>query len=426
MPRFLKFCLLILSLVSITLLISGCDSQDKTQGNAQSVAQEVILQQIDAARVPYLFKDTEGEVWLSYVIQANTTSTLWLRHWQNSNWSEPQEVASGDDWFVNWADFPSVVKNKDRLMAHWLQKNGEGTYAYGVQYAVKELGGEWQNMGPLHTDNSPTEHGFVSLQPDQDRIHAIWLDGRNMLAGHGHAAPDSKLDEESHQEKPQGMSLRYATLDAENKITQRIELDELTCDCCQTSTAMSENGLVIAYRDREILTSDSEIRDIKVLRQLGNTWVASSALATDQWDLKACPVNGPDLAANKAQLALAWFTAANNQSAVKIAFSNNNGESFLPPYVVATKGSLGRVGVDWLNQEQAVISWIGQYQGQSHFLFRVIARDGSMEAIKSVSQIDMSRASGVPQFKVLDNKRILFVWTESGDSPSIQSKVVNW
>ena len=43
----------------------------------------------------------------------------------NNNWSEPITIATGDDWFINWADFPSLIVRQDGSMAaHWLQMRG--------------------------------------------------------------------------------------------------------------------------------------------------------------------------------------------------------------------------------------------------------------------------------------------------------------
>ncbi len=44
-----------------------------------------------------------------------------------------QLVREGCNWFVNWADFPSaVVADNGDWLTFWLQKTGEGTYAYAV------------------------------------------------------------------------------------------------------------------------------------------------------------------------------------------------------------------------------------------------------------------------------------------------------
>jgi hypothetical protein len=84
-----------------------------------------------------------------------------------NGWSEAQTVSQGENWFVNWADFPSVVDLKDgSLTAHWLVKSGSSTYAYDVSILRSKDGGKsWSKPIVPHRDNTKTEHGFVSLIP---------------------------------------------------------------------------------------------------------------------------------------------------------------------------------------------------------------------------------------------------------------------
>ena len=43
-------------------------------------------------------------------------------------------IAEGDSWFVNWADFPSIMAWSDTaLAAHFLTLNGARAYAYDVR-----------------------------------------------------------------------------------------------------------------------------------------------------------------------------------------------------------------------------------------------------------------------------------------------------
>jgi hypothetical protein len=56
-------------------------------------------------------------------------------------WSPPAVIAEGEDLFANWADFPGVVQAPDgTLLAHWLAKTSEATYAYSI--AGQDLGGD--------------------------------------------------------------------------------------------------------------------------------------------------------------------------------------------------------------------------------------------------------------------------------------------
>ena len=69
-------------------------------------------------------------VLLSWIERAGAQATLKFAERTPAGWTAPRDVASGSDWFVNWADVPSVIRLSDgTLGAHWLQKSGSETYA---------------------------------------------------------------------------------------------------------------------------------------------------------------------------------------------------------------------------------------------------------------------------------------------------------
>ena len=412
----------ILCLFILGIGLASCDKgpSDDVQVEPEAAARI----QLSNASLPNLFKDSSNQIWMSYVTNEEKISSLWLSHWQGTNWSTPELVAQGENWFVNWADFPSVVTNADTFIAHWLQKNGSGTYAYGVQYANKLPGADWKMRGLIHADESPTEHGFVSLQPGKNGTHAIWLDGRNMQADAGHNSHAQTTNVADFDiDSVQGMTLRYALIDQFGNVTDRQEIDNLTCDCCQTSAAETQQGLVIAYRDREVRDANTEIRDIKILRQTSSGWIPALNTPVDNWDIQACPVNGPVMAANKNQLALAWFTAAQQKSKVQVAFSDDNGQSFSNPFNVDVENNLGRVGADWINDNAVVVTWLGMHNNQAELLSRIVKVDGDMQDIKVIEKIDMARGSGFPQVATIENNKVMYVWTQTGETPTIQTQV---
>jgi hypothetical protein len=96
-------------------------------------------------------------------------------------WSAAETIAQGRDWFVNWADFPSVAALPDgTLFAHWLARSGPGTFAYDVRVAAsRDAGKSWRPAVIPHRDGTQTEHGFVSMTPwDRGAMGLVWLDGR--------------------------------------------------------------------------------------------------------------------------------------------------------------------------------------------------------------------------------------------------------
>src|SRR5690606_31880608 len=144
----------------------------------------------------------DGRVWLSWVEPSDEGHGLRFTTFDGVGWQPVSTAAAGADWFVNWADFPSVVHlGDDRMAAHWLQKVDGGTYAYHVRMAVSTDGGErWSDAVAPHADASPTEHGFVSLFPLPDGVGAVWLDGRHTTGAHA--------DDHDHGHGQGAMTLR--------------------------------------------------------------------------------------------------------------------------------------------------------------------------------------------------------------------------
>src|SRR5688500_14242919 len=126
----------------------------------------------------------DGRVYLSWIerLEEKRFALRFARR-EGAGWSEPLTIAVGTNWFVNWADFPSLAALPDgTLAAHWLARNGTGTYSYDVNISRSADGGRtWSAPLVPHRDGTQTEHGFVSLFPAGGaRLGAVWLDGREM------------------------------------------------------------------------------------------------------------------------------------------------------------------------------------------------------------------------------------------------------
>ena len=233
------------------------------------------------SREPELNATPDGKLVLSWVEKLDEKRYALRTAISNgSDWSETYTVAQGDNWFINWADFPSVIAlDNGSLAAHWLVKSGSGTYAYNVNIARSNDGGKtWTKPMVPHLDNTQTEHGFVSLVPlSNGMLGAVWLDGRNMK--------DMK-DHEEDKPLHVSMTLRYAAIDAQGNLSDEAELDERVCECCQTSAAVTSDGAVAVYRDR----SHDEVRDIYSVRQDKSKWQLPKVVHADNWTINGCPV----------------------------------------------------------------------------------------------------------------------------------------
>ena len=392
------------------LFVTGCGGDLKEPSDATVKA--LAVPAAAGSRSPNLASGPDGRLLLSWIEPAGDEHALVYAALSDGQWSTPREVARGDNWFVNWADFPSVVPlSSDLLAAHWLVSQPAGGYAYDVFFSMSlDGGGSWSVPMRPHRDGTATEHGFVTIYPHADGAGLVWLDGRKMA------------QESSPGEALNGMTLRGAVIGPDLKLRHEQEIDGRTCDCCQTDVVNTASGAVAVYRDRSAL----ELRDIYIARAAADGWQPARPIAHDQWNIAACPVNGPTISAKGDQLAVAWFTAANDKPIVRLATSTDAGESFSAPIDIATGQVFGRVGVAMLPDGAIAVSWLSKTDEQKGVIRIVrISADGSIGTPLSVRQEGQS-ISGftVPQLALADEQLIMAWTTDQDGERQVQSALI--
>ena len=328
--------------------------------------------------------------------EARQHHRLRMARWDGEAWSAPRQLAAGDSFFANWADVPAAAEGSaGELVAHWLAKLGEDTYAYGVELTGSTDGGAtWQPLGLLHDDASPTEHGFVSYVPLAAGFQAFWLDGRAMAA-----------------DPPGPMQLRTVLLrGAATKPGPSTLLDDRVCECCPTDAALTAEGPIVVYRDR----SPTEVRDISIVRADSDGWGSPATLAEDAWTIHGCPVNGPAVAAIGQRVAVAWFTAAAEEPRVMLAFSADAGRTFGSPVTVDAERPLGRVDVALDPAGRAWVSWLATDGDLGQLKLQPFTPAGEAGPVEVVSETTTQRSAGVPRM-VRSGGRLLLVWVEDAE-----------
>lgn len=387
---------------------------------------------------PRLFTDNTGTVHMSWIHKIGEVAELRIAtltppsntdYTDGLEWSSYTSVAKSDDWFVNWADFPSIIGlNGAPMAAHWLDKVPGSPYSYHVtiqpiqdkfttqitdQANGKNAQVEFIHAAFVpHTDNTNTEHGFVSMQPmDSSTFYAIWLDGRN-TGGMDH--DEHSMDSDHLDSKlATAMTLRGALLGRDGKIIESHLIDNAVCDCCNTSLVKTDRGLIGAYRNR----SSDEIRDLYVSRYENGVWDTPNTVHNDGWQIAACPVNGPQLAFHSGVTAALWFTGADNIPRVKLAFSNDYGKNFNDAILLSENQPLGRVDIVMHNEQSAWVSYVERHEDGAKLHIKQVMRNGSIAQAIILDDMEASRSSGFPQLTSFGDG-LLVAWTEIGERAS--------
>ncbi|MCF3648910.1 copper-binding protein [Synoicihabitans lomoniglobus] len=350
----------------------------------------------------------DGSLYVSWTESAaNHAATLLISRFDRGNdaWLPPVQIATGTNWFVNWADTPTIAAGlRGKVAAVWSVNNPDDDHGYHAVYATSEDHGQtWSAPAPLSTESHATE--FVEVAPlINGQWLAIWLDGRDRAGHHGAG----------------NMQLRSRLLGSDEPDTL---IDARVCDCCSISALVLPNGAVLAaYRDR----SDDEIRDIAYARYSRGEWTTTTAPATDGWHIAGCPVNGPKLSRRGAHVAVSWFTGEGDDPRVMTARSNNIGNSWNfvsrvdDPSASATRGAVSsavtRDGSQWT-------TWV---ETNGSIALRRVNRDNELGPIHHLPNHAAAggRAGGVPRMTLLDNRsdapaRLIIARTVpgSGDTP---------
>jgi hypothetical protein len=349
----------------------------------------------ESSAQPQLTVSGRGAI-LSWIEQDGPGAVLRFAERTASGWSEAKRAASGDDWFVSWADVPTVLRMSDgTLVATWYPATDPAIEAYDLRLAYsRDEGRTWSRPIAPHHDRTKTQHGFASLfeMPDAT-LGLVWLDGR---------------DQELKASEPGGasMGLYFARFDKQWRQTAESVVNTRVCECCPTAAVVADAGVLTAFRDR----SPREIRDISVSRLENGAWTPVRPLHVDNWEIEACPVNGPALSARGRRVAAAWFTAAGDKGRVLAAFSSDGGRTWGEPIELSDASPRGYVDVELLDDESAVVTWVELGEDRSSVQARRIDASGSRSAPIDVSK--EGRVAGYPRVARLGSE-LIFAWTES-------------
>ena len=315
---------------------------------------------------------------------------LQMATWNGSEFDEIRLIAKSKGMFANWADIPSLVEAPSGdLYAHWLNRIGNETYAYGIQIERSiDHGKSWQSLGWLHNDTSATEHGFVSLIPEDRHVRAFWLDGRQMKKTTGK------------------MMLRTAILDG-NKIKSEHMVDDDVCTCCPTAAIQLPSGSAVVYRDR----LPQEIRDISLVHLKNDGWSKPSRIQKDNWVMPGCPVNGPSIATNGNIIAVSRFTVIKNKAKIILKLFKDGQVKSGKEIILDENVPVGRC-VTVCSKDSVYNIWIGVDKNQSVLRMAEVSLFGKIKRKMTLVPIDEDRSSGMPR-AIFINNYLWVSWTDS-------------
>jgi len=151
----------------------------------------------------------------------------------------------------------------------------------------------------------------------------------------------------------------------------------------------------------------------------------SQSLASDEWLIAGCPVNGPSVAASSTHTAVAWYTEGKGYGQVKLALSEKDSDTFMPALEISVGDAvLGQVGLAATEDNGFIVSWLTFSEGVKGDLnLRHADSDAVLGPAVVVADVDFTRRAGLPQMTIFDD-RVILVWT-GGDKSNKAIQVVS-
>jgi len=238
-------------------------------------------------------------------------------------------------------DAPTVAVGPDgAVYVGWTARVEGAPHATALYLSVSHDGG--RSFGaPVRVDDDtrPNEHGMHSLAVGRDgRVYVAWLDGRG-------TPPAMTMGAEAHSKgmaEPNREVYFAYSADGGRTFSRNRRVATEACPCCKTSLAVGEGGRVYLGW-RQVLPG--ELRHIAVASSAdgGETFSDPTVVSDDRWEINACPVSGPALAASgDAGLRVLWYTEGQaGPAGLYTSESQDGGRTFTPRRAVAEGGVRG-------------------------------------------------------------------------------------
>jgi len=105
------------------IFFSGCmHNQGEDIAKENIIIREIKSPAVHESAEPNLHLSHDGKIYLTWIeTLEDKNSILYYATLNNVVWSKPIKIAEGDNWFVNWADFPSLTTfGNNSFAAHYL------------------------------------------------------------------------------------------------------------------------------------------------------------------------------------------------------------------------------------------------------------------------------------------------------------------
>ena len=355
------------------VVFSGCS---RSAGNRQladdtgspPAARKISSPQADAAE-PAAAADNQGSLYVAYIEHAaDKSADVYLQKFDPSlnSISEPVRIDPTAGEAKSWAGDPPTIKigPDGAVFVGWTNRATGGLGTNLLVSVSRDGGRSFETSVRVNDDALPASHGMHSLAVDENgRVYVAWLDERNVRPAHAQVETDADVTEgngfyiieghhtqhlseqaksQEHEPEPNSEVFFAVSNDGGRTFSANKRIASDVCPCCKTAVVTAPDGrLYVGWRQ---VVGDN-FRHIAVASSIdqGATFTQPTIVSDDQWQIAACPVSGPALAAGDGDLLdVYWYSAGNaGQPGIYKSESKDSGKTFAPRQLVNFEATSG-------------------------------------------------------------------------------------
>jgi hypothetical protein len=389
--------------IFLLTILAACLAACYNMSKPQIAAAESVQIDPQPGSCPYLTKDNENHVVLSWIKQVDSANAVYCYATsadEGETFGRAVEIPGSNNVHPHGENMPKVIfKPSGEVIAAWgaANPNPKNKYSGLVYYSQSfDKGKTWTTPKSLTTDTASFDQRYFDLVllPNGEAA-IVWLDNRKTWSDDGSA-------------------LYYAATNGKGGFQNEKRIAGPCCQCCRTDLFVDKKGSIhVLYR--AIL--NKSVRDMVhiVSTDSGNSFTQPERISKDNWVISGCPHTGPAMAENNAGLHFTWFTGGNGYG---IYYNNSadNGQSFTPRDSVSGKASK-HCQITSLANGNILIVWNESFvkEGQVNNRIGLEERDANgKRAAKEYITAENSNAS-FPVVYPVSAKKAVIAYTENSN-----------
>ena len=270
-----------------------------------------------------------------------------------------------------------------------------------VLYTRSDDGGKSFAVPRPITSNNESQR-FEALALDQDgTVFVAWLDKRNRVP--------AKAEGRSYE----GAGLFFSSSrDGGATYAEARLAQDNTCECCRIGLAFAGPGRpVVVFRN--IFKGSVRDHAVVTFSDLG-TPGEIYRVSTDDWQIKACPHQGPSLAvAPNGTYHVAWFTNGKARKGLFYAHSRDGGRTFSEPMAMGRADRNPTRPYVLVTPEATTLAW-KEFDGERTTVMVMQSKDDGETWSKPRAVASTDNASDHPLL-VANGRQVLLSWMTKAD-----------